>query len=346
MPPAPGEQPPQRRQLSRVASELRALTWRSLGPHDIGPLAQLVARCARYDGGSPDTATESFAERCYLSPGKQTWAAFDAEGRIVAAAAARPTTPAAAGPASGGGPAPAGPDERRLDAVGQVDPAWRGRGLGGALLDWSFSQAGDATVVRILTEAVTPGAERLYARHGLTRVFAEDVMRRELTDPLRARANPAGSRFEPWTDPAVPDFFAAYHAAFADRPGYPGWTLQQWVDWTVDEDFRADITQLARTSVGEPVGFVTCTSDWIIQLGVAPSWRGRGLGAALLSGTLSAMRADGGERCYLDVSVDNPRAAQLYRRLGFVVTGRRGRYERQVTPRFGTTSGAARRRTE
>jgi ribosomal protein S18 acetylase RimI-like enzyme len=66
--------------------------------------------------------------------------------------------------------------------------------------------------------------------------------------------------------------------------------------------------------------------DWIVQVGVVPAARGRGLGAALVGESLTRLRAAGCREAWLDVNVDNP-AKELYLRLGFVDAGRRARFE-------------------
>ncbi|WP_020580393.1 GNAT family N-acetyltransferase [Actinopolymorpha alba] len=293
----------------------RVLEWRQLHRSDLSQLGELAGRCVRADGGSTEAGTEEFIGRCYLLPGKQTIGALDSAGRVVAAAAVRAC-------------------DGRLDAAGQVDPAWRGRGLGRRLLDWTISQRREARTLRVLTEAVTPAAERLYARYALVRAYAEDVMRRDLDAPLPALRPPPGITFVPWSAPIVPVFFGAYRASFADASPADGaaapplWTFREWVNWTVEEAFRPELSLLATTG-GGPAGFVTCTPDWILQVGVAPAWRGQGLGSALIVAALRAMRSAGATECHLEVNVTNPRAATLYRRLDFVTVGRRARYETQ-----------------
>lgn len=42
--------------------------------------------------------------------------------------------------------------------------------------------------------------------------------------------------------------------------------------------------------------------------------------------TLTALKASGSEKAWLNVSVDNP-SRELYRRLGFAIYGTRARYE-------------------
>ena len=55
-----------------------------------------------------------------------------------------------------------------------------------------------------------------------------------------------------------------------------------------------------------------------LSVGVDPSWRGRGIGRALLTGLLERARADGTRRVSLSVELDNP-ARRLYERAGFEV---------------------------
>ncbi len=58
---------------------------------------------------------------------------------------------------------------------------------------------------------------------------------------------------------------------------------------------------------------------YIAHIGVAPEFRGRGIGARLLNFLLEQGRARGRRVAGLDVSVENPRAQALYERLGFRV---------------------------
>lgn len=59
---------------------------------------------------------------------------------------------------------------------------------------------------------------------------------------------------------------------------------------------------------------------FIQKMGVSPEVRGAGIGTALLTEAIARARTAGRRRCVLDVAVTNPRAQQLYERLGFRVT--------------------------
>jgi mycothiol synthase len=254
----------------------------------------------------PEVTVSRFAVDGAITTGGRT-----AAGDLVAAATVRRLSPGAA-------------------LIGLVDPAHRGRGVGGALLDWGLEAA--ATVdptVTVETEALTEAAERLFGSRELRQVFAEDVMRYDLSPGAPSAPLPAGLVLHEWTPDLAVRFFATYDAAFSERPGFPAWPAERWVAWTAgDEEFRPQWSLLAAGPDGEgDAGFVTCAEGWIVQVGVVPSWRGRGVGGALVAEALRRMRAAGADHALLDVNVDNP-AARLYTRLGFTTLGRRAKFQR------------------
>ena len=285
-------------------------TWRSLTDDDLPALVALTRRVLAADGGLPVAGDQPFLRSRYYS-GAST-AAFAGDD-LVAVAALRPV----------GGP---------LAASGQVDPGHRGRGLGTRLVEWATAAA-DGAAVRFETESLTDATDALFTGHDLRRTFAEDVMARDLSEDAPSDPLPDDVTLIPWSAETAPRFHAAYTAAFADRPGFPGWSATQWIAWISDDDeFAPQWTLLARRD-GADVGFIAggtgdgASGAWVVQVGVAPAARGTGLGTGLTAEALRRMRADGQTRVLLDVNVDNPTAARVYRRLGFVVVGRRARYE-------------------
>jgi ribosomal protein S18 acetylase RimI-like enzyme len=180
---------------------------------------------------------------------------------------------------------------------------------------------------RFETEGLTADADALFAAKAWQPTFAEDVMAFDLTGP--PPADPVEAELASWSEETAPRFFAVYEQAFRDRPGFPGWSREQWTDWMTDDDEFAPEWTLLATRDGVDVGFVACGyGAWVVQVGVVPVARGQGLGAGLTAEALRRMHAAGETLCYLDVNVNNPSATSVYDRLGFTRVGRRARYER------------------
>ncbi|MEE9512990.1 MAG: GNAT family N-acetyltransferase [Anaerolineales bacterium] len=302
------------------------LSWRSLQPVDAGLITALATTCLATDGGHLLGAADTYLQEHYLPtlPGASI-GAFKKDGQLVACAAAHPTHT---------------PEEFRTTIMGQVHPAYRRRGFGTFLLRWSIAEASRLLaacppdrphVLQLTTETLTEAAAYLFEQHRFTQQFAEDVMRRDLPDPLPDVLLPSGIRFATWAPALAGQFFAVYQAAFQERPGYPDWSQEKWLAWVAtDDDFLSELSLLASHD-DIPVGFIICADRWIVQMGVRPEWRERGIGSALVIEVLKRFQAAGGDHVLLDVNINNPRAARAYARLGFKQVGRRARYVRGLT---------------
>jgi mycothiol synthase len=291
-----------------TALSWQVLDWRALDESDLPAVTGLARACLAADGGQPFAADPGFLRGRYLADA-QTYAGFDGSA-LVCVSSLRRTSPDAA-PVT----------------TGLVHPAWRRRGIGGHAFGWAAGRAADAGV-RAETEALGDGAHALYLSRGLAQVFAEDVMELPASAPAPAVPFPDGLLLSAWgtADPAR--FHAVYEAAFRERPGFPGWPRERWIEWiSDDEDFRAQWTLLA-TVDGVDAGFIAAAAGgWIVQVGVLPAARGRAIGALLIAEAVRLMRAAGETAITLNVNVNNPHAIALYRRLGFVTAGRRARYQ-------------------
>ncbi|MFJ8104409.1 GNAT family N-acetyltransferase [Streptomyces sp. NPDC096132] len=285
------------------------MEWAELSGADVPAVVDLAVRCLAVDGGLSVATSPGFLGRRYVGEGVVAIGAFR-DGGLIASGSVR--------------------DARGSTVVtGQVDPSWRGQGTGGALLDRLLEVARRrGGGLRVETESLTAEADGLFTSRGLRQTFAEDVLRRDLAGVLPEAVLPAGVEVEEWDDDNQGDFFEAYGASFADRPGFPGWSRDEWVDWTAgDDDFRPRYSCLARSADGSPLGFVTCARDFLIQVGTVPPRRGHGLGRALALTALTRMRAAGEPEVFLDVNVNNPASAALFESLDFTPVARRARYE-------------------
>jgi ribosomal protein S18 acetylase RimI-like enzyme len=279
---------------------------------DLGDVSGLAQRCLAADGGLPLAVEEWFLRRRWAGPDVITDEVRDENGQLIAAGAVK------------GGEI----------YTGLVDPAARGRGLGSRLLDWGLALAApaaapppDVSAVTVESEGLSAPAEQLFASRGLTRVFAEHVMRIEIGPDLAAPSWPAGTELATWSAATTRRFHAVYDASFRERPHFPGLSAEEWIsDVEGDDDFHPAYSILATVSGLGDAGFVTGEAGWIIQVGTIPAARGRGLAAALILESLRRMRGDGETEGWLSVNADNASARRVYERLGFACRGTRARY--------------------
>ena len=135
----------------------------------------------------------------------------------------------------------------------------------------------------------------------------------------------------------VPEDWAASKAlrlrALADSPAAFSSTLEH--ELAYDDDVWATRLERAATffavdSGDDFVGTVTGIADRhepvgreVVAMWVAPEWRGRGVGGALLDAVVEWARAEGAASIALWVADGNDPARRLYERCGFVDTGQR-----------------------
>ncbi len=123
----------------------------------------------------------------------------------------------------------------------------------------------------------------------------------------------------------VPGIVAIERASFSDP----------WSPRDFSECANAGVPFLVAEAAGEIAGYSVAhhaaDEGEILNLGVAPAWRRRGVGRALVGATLAALRQQGVATVFLEVRASNEVAQRLYAGLGFTPVGRRRHYYRFPT---------------
>lgn len=308
------------------------LEWRPLRRTDLPALLELQRAAnavdnprfvPRLDGLEEDFDSAGF------DPDRDSVIAFDAQGRAVAYGEAYQ-------------------DEEAETVVtvhvnGVVHPERRREGIGSAILAWQEArglQQLAASELR-LPGWLSAGAEEdaaapraLLEGAGYARVRWWMTMDRDLAAPIAEVPLGPELRFEPygpaWSEPSR----LVINAAFRDHWGSQPTSREDWQASERLAAFRPDLGTVVVATLPdgseevagvltvevneeewEPNGF---TFGYIEVLGVARTWRGRGIAQALLARTFAALRAEGFERAVLDVDSESPTGADgLYARAGF-----------------------------
>jgi ribosomal protein S18 acetylase RimI-like enzyme len=316
----------------REPPALLGLAWRSLGPPDLQALADLVARIEDYDNPPYRTTREEAAE--YLEgagrdPRRNSLGGFDHAGVLRAYGFVRQ---------------PLG-DERTVRAFleGGVDPLWRRRGIGTALLAW---QTARARQVLASTGKEVPGRIATFVDDGLVdkaaivraagfepRRFYTD-MRRDLRVPIPEVGLRDGLVLVPWASELDDQVRLAHNDAFADHWGSEPHSPASWAEGRTYFAQEWSFVVLDRSNDRSPVAGYLLSSryeqDWpslgytegyIDLLGVRRAWRGKRVATALLTRAMRAYAEDGIEYAGLGVDTDNPSGAfGIYSALGFEPT--------------------------
>jgi len=222
---------------------------------------------------------------------------------------------------------------------GGVDPSWRGRGIGRALLSWQeelgrskIAAAGRQAPGRVLVHADdTAGAtRRLLERAGFQQLRVYLELTRPLDTALPSVELDQDLRLVPY-DPALSEQVrAAHNEAFTDHWGSEPRDRENWERQSVGGRYFRPVWSFVVLAGDEVAGYSLTSAyeqDWAAQgyssgwtdiLGVRRPWRRRGVASALLAATMAALRADGIDRADLGVDVENPnRALDLYTALGY-----------------------------
>lgn len=221
---------------------------------------------------------------------------------------------------------------------GWVQPVWRRRGLGRALLRWTERRAAEVarvdgrTAVRALTawpDEQQLGAVRLYESEGYRIVRYGFLMLRDLAEPIPELDLPDGLEIRPvhasdhraiW-DADVEAFRDHWSSAERTDADFEGWYTNPDLDtslWRVAWD-GAEVAGSVMTFVypGENAA-LDVSRGWLEHVSVRRPWRRRGLASALIAQSLVALRERGLEEAALGVDAENVTGAlRVYEALAF-----------------------------
>lgn len=226
-------------------------------------------------------------------------------------------------------------------------------------LDPSAPQAGPALGQALLARCQARGAE--LARDGacqpLARLYVAHVNTADRALVEAAGFRPVQYHFQMRihmdAPPPLPDWPAgvavrtavagrddrAIHALIQtafDRPGRTPQSFESWQEFMMQPDlFSADLWFLAEAG-GELAGACLCLAypemGWVRQLGVAESWRRRGLGSALLRHAFDRFWARQQPLVGLAVNGENETAVNLYEAAGMRRVQQYDEYQQPIIP--------------
>ncbi|CAA9265908.1 MAG: Acetyltransferase, GNAT family [uncultured Blastococcus sp.] len=303
------------------------LTVRPLAADDVAGAAALLEAAEELDDTgehwSPDDLTEWWVNDL-LDLERDGLAVLAADGTLVAWATALAL--------------PTFRDAFRISLEARVLPAWRGRGIGRALLAWQLARGkeihaerhpGHPAVLEVAVHTSMTSLESLVRRAGLSQERWYFVMERPLADLPRVPDLP-GVELAPFTWDRDDEVRRAHNAAFTEHHGSAERDQTTWRTlFTGQRAFRPELSSLALADgavVAYTLAYVfeadTAATGYeqvdLGQIGVLPAARGRGLAKATIAAVLRRAAEHGCRSAGLQVDSENTTGAlRLYEGLGF-----------------------------
>ena len=230
--------------------------------------------------------------------------------------------------------------ERHFNSLGAVHPEWRGRGIGGAMMERNESRL--RTIAAGLTFEQTAllttwfqdgdtGAAVLARARAYARVRVFHHMVRPDMEAIEIPPLPAGLEIRPLTRDLLPAYWAAVCEAFRDHFGSWDESDSAYRSWVGGPNFDLGL-QVVAFDGDEIAGGIHAAIDrvenrergylrgWSEPIFTRRQWRRRGLASALLGRTLALLRDRDMTSAQLHVDAENSnQALSLYERHRFRV---------------------------
>ena len=228
---------------------------------------------------------------------------------------------------------------RSYENFGFVHPAWRRRGIGGAMHRHNERRLREIAAEHAGVMPKWFGSEGVDADPGNTALLQGDGytparyfydMVAPTLDGIAERPMPDGIELRPVTRDQYRTIWLAAAEAFRDHWGEAEWVEADWERFIGDPDNDDPTLWRVGWAGDEVAGAVTTTVPaeenerhgrariYVAGVSVRRPWRRRGLARALLTGSLVAAREAGFTSANLGVDTDSPTGATaLYESLGF-----------------------------
>ena len=225
-----------------------------------------------------------------------------------------------------------GGDGPELELCGMVDPAYRRRGIGRALLREALGSARRRlAVIRVLVicEDASAAGRAFVAAAGGKHSFSENRM--ETTTPP-ARTTPQRLSVLPAGLDDAPDLARIISASFGQSDDHMAEEIARDMAQTSERYYLARLGDSGDTSVGAFKIFVDRPKAYIYAFGVLPDHRRQGYGREILEDIIPRLFDEGWTAVGLEVDADNTPAQALYRAVGFHDVTVYGYYALETAP--------------
>jgi len=232
--------------------------------------------------------------------------------------------------------------ERAYVHNGFLIPEWRRKGIGHTLLLWMEKRLCEiaathpidvAKLFQVNVSQFQQGTSIMLERSGYQAVRYYYQMVRPTLDDIRQFQLPDGLELRPATPEHYRLIWKLVDETSQDEWGHKKLTEQDYQEWLTSPDFQPDLWQVAwDTTTDQVVGHVLTfihhdenkqfnrKRGYTEGIGVARSWRKRGVASALISRSLQAQKTAGMTESALVVDSDNPSGAtRLYESCGFQI---------------------------
>jgi mycothiol synthase len=227
--------------------------------------------------------------------------------------------------------------------TGRLLPAWRGRGIGTAMLRWAERRAAALAATHPTNGIAMLGANassteldatELLRDAGYHETFSMVEMRFDAFDTLPPVDLPTGLEFRPVTPDQYRAIWESVQAAYADSPQNVIATEEDYQEWLASPAFDTMLWRVAwdgEQIAGQTLCEIANGRGEVAEVSVGTSWRRHGLGYALTIAGLRALAERGVSKARLHARADNIYGApRLYERVGFRPLKRFTRYRKPL----------------